>query len=137
MSKKVNKSVDSFDPFAFPSFSDFDLPAADVDESDFESLESEAKAEITEHQKAIREATANTRKSLENQWNTDFYCCLFFADQAQRDEFLEKAGALGLLKDNFINGQKFAESIGISLTPRTIERPKLFAPKKDWFDITL
>lgn len=134
---KTKKS--EFDPFdAFSSFNSFDSSTDDDQESnDFESLEAEATAEVTSHQLAIRDAATNTRKSLENQWNTDFYFCTFFADQAQRDEFLEKAGALGLIKDNFINGQMLAELLGVAITQRTIERPKLFAPKKDWFDITM
>src|SRR5690606_33309918 len=121
MSKKKSTPSIEYDPFdfnafdSFSSFEDFEEPEQD-NQSTFNSLEEEAKEEVTEHQLAIREASANTRKSLEEQWNTDFYFCAFFANQAQRDEFLEKAGALGLVKDNFINGQKLAELLGIALT---------------------
>lgn len=140
--KKPNNNIDPFN--AFESFNTFDSFSLDnFDEhseeqnSQFESLEEEAKAEVTEYQLAIREASANTRKSLEDQWNTDFYFCAFFANQSQRDEFLKKAGALGLIKDNFINGQKLAEILGIYLEPKEITTPKLFAPKKDWLDISM
>ncbi|PPK98998.1 hypothetical protein [Parapedobacter indicus] len=139
--KSKTPSSDPFDAFnSFSSFDDFDSFDKEAESdvvTEHESLEAEAKAEVTDHMLAIREATKNTQKSLQDQWSTDFYFCAFFADQAQRDEFLQKAGALGLVKDNFINGQKLAELLGIDLTPRTIEKPRLFAPKKDWFDITL
>ncbi|GEM_PF-6331458 len=141
MSKSKKQPSNDFDPFAssftsFPSFADFsDEPQQDT--SNYESYEEEAKAEVTDYQLAIREASAKTRKSLEDQWNTDYYFCAFFANQAQRDQFLQKAGALGLIKDNFINGQKLAELLGIDIEPQQIETPKLFAPKKDWFDITM
>lgn len=142
MSKsKKQPTSNEFDPFAssftsFPSFDDFsDEPQQD--QSNFDSYEEEAKAEVTDYQLAIRQASANTRKSLEDQWNTDYYFCAFFANQTQRDQFLQKAGALGLIKDNFINGQKLAELLGIDIEPQQIVTPKLFAPKKDWFDITM
>lgn len=106
-------------------------------EKEIDNFEKAANEEISEHMLSIREATANSRKSLEDQWNTDFYFCAFFADQEQRDEFLQKAKAIDLVKDNFINGAKLAELLGIDLTPKDIKVPKLFAPKKDWFDITM
>lgn len=137
--KQKSSDFDNFNDFdsfsAFPSFDDFE--ETEQEESNFDSLEEESKNEVTEYQLAIREASANTRKSLQDQWNTDFYFCAFFANQSQRDEFLEKAGALGLIKDNFINGQKLAELLGIDIEPQQITTPKLFAPKKDWFDITM
>lgn len=140
MSKKTRKqpSTDDFMGFSsFDIFNDFDDTETEQEESKFDTLEEEAKAEVTEYQLAIREANAKTRKSLESQWNTDFYFCAFFADQGQRDEFLSKCEALGLVKDNFINGALLAEKLGIDLTPKTIETPRLFAPKKEWLDITM
>ncbi len=133
MSKKHKVLNDDFDIF------NFDSPADDEsdDISDIENFEKAANEEVAEHMLAIREATANTKKSLENQWNTDFYFCAYFADNDQRDEFLRKADALGLVKDNFIDGSLLAEKLGIDLTPKEIEVPKLFNAKKDWFDITM
>jgi hypothetical protein len=106
-------------------------------EEEIENFEKATNEEVSEHMLAIRKATADSRKSLENQWSTDFYFCAFFADEDQRNEFLRKAGALGLVKDNFINGAALAEALGIELTPKEIEVPKLFAAKKDWLDITM
>lgn len=132
--KAENINIDDFS--VFDSFQSFDFDQDFSEDTSHESLEEEAKAEVTEYQLAIREASANTQKSLEQQWNTDFYFCAFFASQEQRDEFLKKVGALGLIKDNFINGPKLAELLGIPLTEQIITVPKLFAPKTDWFDIT-
>ena len=109
----------------------------EVENDDLSNFEAEANEEVTDHMLAIRQATKNSRKSLENQWSTDFYFCAYFADEDQRNEFLRKADALGLVKDNFINGAALAERLGIDLKPKEIEVPKLFAPKKDWLDIIL
>lgn len=109
----------------------------DPDDVDVDNFEQAANAEVSEHMQAIRDATANSRKSLETQWSTDYYFCAYFADEDQRNEFLQKAGALGLVKDNFINGPALAAALGIELTPKEVTTPKLFAAKKDWFDITM
>jgi hypothetical protein len=118
-------------------FVEDDSDDVEVESSDVSNFENEMNDEITDHMKSIREATKNSRKSLENQWSTDFYFCAYFADQAQRDEFLKKIEALNLVKDNFINGAALAECLGISLTPKEIEVPKLFAAKTAWDDITM
>lgn len=128
--KKNNTSSSFFD-------SDFFAEEPEEQAESENTFEKDVNDEVDAHMLAIREATKNTRKSLESQWSTDYYFCAFFADQEQRDEFLRKAGALGLVKDNFINGPKLAELLGIELTEKTIEAPRLFAPKSDWFDITM
>lgn len=134
MSKSKSNRTSNDDFFSAASYFEDD---EQEEEAPIENFEKAANEEVSEHMLAIREATKKTQKSLENQWNTDFYFCAYFADNDQRDEFLKKAEVLGLVKDNFINGQKLAEALGIELEPKKIEVPRLFSPKKDWFDITM
>lgn len=134
MSKNKKSKRNSNDDFFSGSSSFFEDQEPEVEVENFEQAANE---EVSQYMLDIREATKKSQKSLENQWNTDFYFCAYFADQEQRDEFLKKAEALGLVKDNFINGAKLAEALGIELENKAIEVPRLFAPKKDWLDITM
>lgn len=122
------------DPFSMDFYTSDDDFQNDEENVNFEQAANE---EVTQYMLDIRKATADSKKSLETQWSTDYYFCAYFADQEQRDEFLRAADALGLVKDNFINGQLLAERLGIQLKPKEIEVPRLFAAKKDWLDIIL
>jgi hypothetical protein len=76
-------------------------------------------------------------KIKDDNTSTDFWVSIYFADKAQRDEFLKNAGLTELLEAQYINGEQMAKKLNIPLTPRVIEPPKPFKKHKDFTNFTL
>lgn len=91
-----------------------------------ENLGTKAARVIKQEDEAYKDFKAARRKSHEHgndALDTEFYACLVFDSEAQKDEFL---AALGLAEEaffgKFVDGVAACEGLGIPLTP-SVEKP--------------
>lgn len=88
--------------------------------------------EVKDYQAKLREQTKNEQKHIENATSTGYYFCVYFADKEQRDEFLDNAGLAGANIGQYINGERLAQAVGVPLTKKKIDKPKVFRLNKNF-----
>ena len=94
-----------------------------------DSFEDAAGKELSEVLKKFKETAKKEAETRDRNTNTDFWLCVYFADQQQRDEFLALYGLLKKLANGntqYINGNVFAKAIGAEISEKEIPIPKAF-----------
>lgn len=94
-----------------------------------------ANEEISETLQAFKTRAKDEAAEKANNTSSEFWFAVYFADEDQRNEFLEKIKAFTLLDDQYINGEKLAKRLGIDLTPKKIKKPKPFRMPKGITDL--
>jgi hypothetical protein len=95
-----------------------------------ESFEHATKEEIEGTVSLFKQRSKDESNLKEKNTSTEFWFAVYFADEEQRNEFLEKAGLLKKMEDQYINGEDFAKAMGIELTKKKIDTPKAFRKNK-------
>jgi len=94
-----------------------------------DSFQDAADKELSEVLKKFKDSAKKEAEIRDRNTNTDFWFCVYFADQAQRDEFLSLYGLLKKLSNGntqYINGNVFAKAIGAEISEKEIPIPKAF-----------
>lgn len=94
-----------------------------------------ASEEISETLSAFKKRANTEASEKSSNTNSEFWFAVYFADEAQRNQFLRKIDGMGLLNDQYINGEALAKKLGVELTPKKIKKPKPFRSPKNIEDI--
>ena len=113
----------------------FDLSLKKKPKKTDKSAEVVSSEEISETLSAFKSRAKDEESKKSNNTNSDFWFAVYFADEGQRNEFLKKINSMGLLNDQYINGEEFAKKLGIELTPKKIKKPKPFRRPKGIDDL--
>ena len=79
-----------------------------------QTLEEEAKEEISETLRAFKDRNAAEQKRRLEATDSEFWCALCFETRAQKEEFLTKLGLMAL-GDKYLDGRLVAAKLGIIL----------------------
>ena len=80
------------------------------------NAEADNAAEVTALQQAFRDRQKAEEFRRKKATDSEYWICVCFQSREQVEEFLDKSG-WGRDDAKYVDGQKVAESIGISLTP--------------------
>lgn len=72
-------------------------------------LEKDAKAELNEYQKALKESKRKYEKTVNGVFDTDFWCAFAFKDREECEEFLKELGFNP--KEKYFNGRDLLKKI--------------------------
>lgn len=99
---------------------------ATAPEPDLPNFEEATSKEVEEFRRKLRESTNLEQAQIQQATSTGFYFCVYFADPEQRDEFIKNAGLNGAGIGQYYNGETVAKALGVKITKRKIDRPKVF-----------
>ncbi|HRQ17719.1 MAG TPA: hypothetical protein PL085_11625 [Agriterribacter sp.] len=111
---------------------------AKVQYGEAKDIEKDAEMELNELQLAFREkAKAKAEKELQDK-NTegDFFSCIVFKDQNQRDQFLELLG-INEVDGQYINGQKLITALELRIAHLNEKAPGKFRCNKDILELSM
>jgi len=100
--------------------------------SEVPNVEQDSIDEISEITKKRRHET----QVFENNTNANFFSCLIFNTQEQRDEFIKKVG-IEVEDGQYINGLELAEKIGITIESKSRPAPKEFKVSSKLVDLCM
>lgn len=84
-------------------------------------------AEISALIIATQDSSAkNEARIKQKNTNGEYYFCVYFQDQEQKDEFIAKANLQGITKGLFINGIEMAAALGIDVKRKDLVKPGKF-----------
>lgn len=83
-------------------------------------VEGNASTEVSEILSRIKEEKAKAREQYRVTTDVNFYCCLCFQSESQKDEFLEKAGWKHL-GAKFLDGVAVAKLLDVDVRPILLE----------------
>ena len=72
-------------------------------------LEKDAKAELNEYQKALKESKRKYEKTVNGVFDSDFWCAFAFRDREECEEFLKELGFNP--KEKYFNGRDLLKKI--------------------------
>ena len=99
------------------------------------SAEDVTSEEVSATLSAFKTRAKNEASEKVQNTNSEYWFAVYFADEAQRNEFLKKVNAMQLLNDQYINGEALAKKLGVEITPKKIKRPKPFRTPKNIEDL--
>lgn len=76
-------------------------------------------------------------EKMKNAASAEYCLCIYFADEAQRQEFVRLIGAEKKQIGPYLNGQQVADLLGIQLEKKTLSIPKNFKAHKKFADLSL
>lgn len=89
-------------------------------------------AEIEMLKKAFKSPLEQEKELKEKNINPNFWFCVYFQNESQKEEFLKKIGADAITKGIYINGLDLAKLLGVEIQKEQIEKPQKFKVfKKD------
>lgn len=100
-----------------------------------DNYEEAVKTEMSETLKALKDRAKEEERIKQQNINTDFWFAVYFANQEQRDKFLNLIGILNKLEDQYIDAETFASAIGVAIDKQEIKIPKAFRKPKDIDDL--
>ena len=127
-------------------FNDLFLPGFDVDTKDNEampaSFEQATKEEVSEVLASFRKRAKEEEAQKAKNISTDYWFAVYFASQEQRDRFLSALNLIERLEREgldyqYIDGQTFAEAVGVHLPKEKITTPKAFRRPADIDDLVM
>lgn len=95
-----------------------------------ESFEDATKEEIEGVTSLFKQRSKDESNLKQKNTSTEFWFAVYFADEDQRNEFLQKADLLKKMNDQYINGEDSAKAMGVELTKKRIDTPKSFRKNK-------
>lgn len=91
-----------------------------------DSFEEAVKEETSEFLAAFRKRSRDEEAKKAQNISTEYWFAVYFANQEQRDAFLRKVKLLEMLDDQYIDGQTFADAMGVEIPNVEITTPKAF-----------
>lgn len=105
-------------------------------DSSVPNIEKDAEKELTELEIAFRERVKDTNKIKDAENNTEYWSCIIFENQEQRDRFYELLGVK--TPDNqYISGKKLIRGLELSIETGVIKPPKKFNTNKDILEMSI
>jgi len=86
-------------------------------------VEAESKKELTEMQTKFKADAAREAKSMQDNNDSAYWCCLIFQTRAQKEEFLRNAGLIDL-GDQYLDGIEVAQKLKIPIKTEALKMPK-------------
>jgi hypothetical protein len=86
--------------------------------------------EMNEFEKAFKESMQREQNMIQEEHDSHYYFCAYFADVAQRDEFLHAINMYDKLEANCINGEQLAVALNVPITKKRIRIPNTFVSHK-------
>jgi hypothetical protein len=89
------------------------------------NIEQDSLDELTELQKQFKENAKKERELKAQNTNSEFWSCLIFKTQEQRNQFME---LLGLSQDDYqyVDGQKLIKALGLKIEEIKLRNPGKF-----------
>lgn len=115
---------------------DINLNSTKKSKSKVEKLaEDTANEEVSEALSLFKSRAKGEEAEKQANVSSEYWFAVYFADEEQRNEFLEKIKAFSLLQDQYINGEALARKLGVEITPKKIKKPKPFRQPKNIGDL--
>lgn len=104
--------------------------------SEVPNIEKDAQEELTELQIQFRQKAKAEKELQDKNTNSDFWSCVIFKTQDERDQFLKLLGITA--EDNqYINGSKLIKALELKMEEIQVKTPGRFRCNKDIFDLSL
>jgi hypothetical protein len=100
----------------------FDISKKNKTEKPKETIEVEAKKELTEVERKFRESSEKYRATMKDLNDSNFWTCIVFQSKEQAQEFNERMGFSS--DSSFIDGLKLAKEIGVEIKSPTPSMPR-------------
>ena len=91
-----------------------------------DSFEKAVDGEISETLAALKKRAFEEAEMKLQNTSTDFWFCVYFANQDQRDKFLMAVSLLDKMEDQYIDADTFCKAVGVEIEKQKITIPKPF-----------
>ena len=115
----------------------FEVAEPEPEETVLVDFEKETFNEIDGVVSKFKQRSAAEQAQKEQNISTEYWFAVYFADQAQRDDFLRKVNLLQKLEDQYIDGETFAKAVGIEIERKRIVTPKGFRKHKGFDNLVI
>lgn len=117
----------SFDPF----------DSNEKEEEDFGNVEEQAKQEKSELLLAFQKRAKEEEQTRLQNIGTDYWFAVYFANQSDRDKFLQVYDLLDKLNSQYLSGEDLVEALETQIELSKITPPKPFRKPKGIEDLIL
>lgn len=117
----------TFDPF----------DSEEKEEQDFGNVEEQAKQELSETLLKFKQRAQEEESTRLQNIGTDYWFAVYFANQNDRDRFLQMFDLFQKLNSQYIDGQSFIDALGVKMELSKITPPKPFRKPKGIEDLIL
>lgn len=100
------------------------------------NVEVDSEVELTELQKKFRENAKKEKELKEKNTSSEFWSCIVFETQEQRDAFYSLLG-MNEADNQYINGKKLIKALGLKIETDQLTAPGKFKVNKDIVSLSM